>query len=115
MRGLLKRAGIPVLSIHEGVRPLLRTTTPPGPRNRNHDRHTQTTARALVLEPRVAVLRALRTWAAEHPISATDLAAMDRVFALLAAADHGPNLDLVMRDARRRVIGRARERRLASG
>ena len=69
------------------------------------------------MEPRVAVLRALRTWAAEFPIDANDLAAMDRVFATLATADRGPDLDLVMRAARRRVIVQARQRRrrLAAG
>jgi len=47
-------------------------------------------------------------WAAEHPLDANDLAAMDRVIAVLAAASDGPNLDLVMRAARRRVIVQAR-------
>lgn len=105
-----------VLSIHEGVRPLVSTKAPPAPPNRHHDGDTQATARALVLEPRFAVLRALRTWASQHPLDPNDLEAMDRVFATLAAAEQGPNLDLVMRAARRRVIVQARQRRrLASG
>ena len=53
----------------------------------------------------------IRTWAAEHPLDANDLAAMDRVFALLAEARDGPNLDLVMRAARHRVVAQARHRR----
>ena len=96
---------------------MVSTMAPPAPRNRHHTKDRQSTARALVLEPRLAVLRALRAWAAEHPIDTNDLAAVDRVFAMLAAADHGPSLDLVMRDARRRVIVQARQRRrpVASG
>lgn len=70
-----------------------------------------------MLEPRRAVLRTLRTWATEQEFDADDLAAMDRVLAGLAAAQDGPDLDLVMRTARRRVIVQARHRRrhLASG
>jgi len=87
---------------------LVSNMAPPAPRNRHHNRDRPSTARALVLEPRIAVLRALRMWAAEHPLDANDLAAMDRVIAVLAAASDGPNLDLVMRAARRRVIVQAR-------
>jgi len=36
---------------------------------------------------------------------------MDRVFATLAAAEHGPSFDLAMRAARRRVIVQVRQRR----
>ena len=75
------------------------------------------TAQALTLEPRRAVLQALRTWAAEQNLDAGDLAALDRVVATLASAEDGPDLDLAMRTARRRVIVRARHRpgRMASG
>ena len=36
---------------------------------------------------------------------------MDRVFAALAEAEHGPNFDLAMRAARRRVIVHVQQRR----
>ncbi|MYD93386.1 MAG: hypothetical protein F4Y02_06790 [Chloroflexi bacterium] len=63
-----------------------------------------------MLEPRHAVLRSVRTWATEQEFDASDLAALDRVLAGLAAAEDGPDLDLVMRTARRRVIVQARHR-----
>jgi len=68
------------------------------------------TARALVHEPRQAVLRALRTWANDQAIDSADLAALNRVLAALAQAEQGPDLDQVMRAARRRVIAQARRR-----
>lgn len=63
-----------------------------------------------MLEPRRAVLQTLRTWATEQEFDAGDLAALDRVLAGLAAVEDGPDLDLVMRTARRRVIVQARHR-----
>ena len=77
------------------------------PRSRNQKSDTHATARELVIHPRLAVLNSIRTWAAEHPLDANDLAAMDRVFALLAEARDGPNLDLVMRAARHRVVAQS--------
>ncbi|MDE2869094.1 MAG: hypothetical protein OXR64_02055 [Chloroflexota bacterium] len=70
-----------------------------------------------MLEPRRAVLQSLRTWATEQAFDAGDLAALDRVLAGLAAAEDGPDLDMAMRTARRRVIVQARHRpgRSASG
>ena len=41
----------------------------------------------------------------------SDLATLDRVFDTLAAAEDGPDLDLVMRATRRRVIEAARAAR----
>ena len=73
----------------------------------NHSGRTST-ARALTLEPRRAVLRALRAWARGQEVNAADLAALDRVLTTLAAAEDVPDLDLVMRAARRRVIVQAR-------
>ena len=73
----------------------------------NHSGRTST-ARALTLEPRRAVLQALRAWARGQEVNAADLAALDRVLTTLAAAEDGPDLDLVMRAARRRVIVQAR-------
>ena len=84
------------------------------PRSRNQKSDTHATARELVIHPRLAVLNSIRMWAAEHPLDANDLAAMDRVFALLAEARDGPNLDLVMRAARHRVVAQARRRRRRS-
>lgn len=82
-----------------------------------HDPIQRSTAWALMHEPRRAVLRSLRTWAAGQELDVGDLAAMDRVFSALSAAEDGPDLDLVMRTARRRVIVQARHRRrhVASG
>lgn len=75
-----------------------------------YDSTQRSAARALMLEPRLAVLLALRAWATEQEFDAGDLAALDRVLAGLAAAEDGPDLDLVMRTARRRVIVQARRR-----
>ncbi len=75
-----------------------------------YDSTQRSAARALMLEPRRAVLQALRAWATEQEFDAGDLAALDRVLAGLAAAEDGPDLDLVMRTARRRVIVQARRR-----
>ena len=90
---------------------MISTTAPPAtPDEMNHSGRTST-ARALTLEPRRAVLRALRAmraWARGQEVNAADLAALDRVLTTLAAAEAGPNLDLVMRAARRRVIVQAR-------
>jgi len=96
---------------------LLSTLAPPASSNQLHDTSRHATARALVSEPRRAVLRAVRTWAAGHSCNGDDLAAMDRVFAALAAAEHGPSFDLAMRAARRRVIAQVsqRHRDLTSG
>ena len=90
---------------------MIGTTSPPATRQQNIHRDAPSTARALVLEPRRAVLRALHTWAADQSIDSGDLAAFDRTLMALAAAEQGPNLDLVMRAARRRVISQARRRR----
>ena len=79
-----------------------------------YDSLTRSTARALMHEPRRAVLQSLRTWAAGQEFEPSDLAALDRVLAGLAAAEDGPDLDLVMRTARRRVIVQARQRRRSS-
>ena len=87
---------------------MISTTAPPAtPDEMNHSGRTST-ARALTLEPRRAVLRALRAWARGQEVNAADLAALDRVLTTLAAAEDGPDLDLVMRAARRRVIVQAR-------
>ena len=75
-----------------------------------HDPDRRSIAKALALEPRRAVLRSVRSWATEQAFDAGDLAALDRVLAGLAAAEDGPDLDLVMRTARRRVIVQARHR-----
>ena len=90
---------------------MVSTTAPPAPSNQLHDTSGHATALALVQEPRRAVLRAVRRWAAGHPCDGDDLAAIDRVFATLATAEHGPDFDLVMRAARCRTIGQARRRR----
>ena len=87
---------------------MISTTAPPAtPDEMNHSGRTST-ARALTLEPRRAVLQALRAWARGQEVNAADLAALDRVLTTLAAAEDGPDLDLVMRAARRRVIVQAR-------
>ncbi|MDE2901906.1 MAG: hypothetical protein OXP73_02635 [Chloroflexota bacterium] len=90
---------------------MVSTTAPPAPSNQLHETSGHATARALALAPRRAVLREVRTWAAGHPCDVDDLAAMDRVFAALAEAEHGPNFDLAMRAARRRVIVHVQQRR----
>lgn len=90
---------------------MVRTTAPPAPSNQRHDTSGHATARALVLEPRRAVLRAVREWAVGHPCERDDLAALDRVFAILATAERGPSFDLAMRAARRRVVVQVRQRR----
>ena len=93
---------------------MISTMAPPAtPDEMNHSGRTST-ARALTLEPRRAVLRALRAWAREQEVNAADLAALDRVLTALAAAEDGPDLDLVMRAARRRVIVRARAGHVAT-
>ena len=79
--------------------------------NQMYDGGEPSTARTLALEPRRAVLRSLQAWAERLKLDAADLAAMDRILATLATADNGPDFDLVMRAARRRVIVQARERR----
>ena len=96
---------------------MVSTSAPPAPSNRRHDTSGHATARALVLEPRRAVLRAVREWATGLPCDGDDLAALDRVFAILATAERGPSFDLAMRAARRRVVVQARQRRrdLSSG
>lgn len=83
----------------------------PGTLDQMCDPGQPSTARALTLEPRRAVLQALRRWAAEQDVHESDLAALDRVFAMLASVEDGPDLDLAMRAARRRVIDQARRRR----
>ena len=90
---------------------MISTTALPATSDPTHDRVHSSTARALTLEPRRALLQALRAWAAEHDVDASDLATLDRVFDTLAAAEDGPDLDLVMRAARRRVIEAARAAR----
>ncbi len=90
---------------------MIRTMEFPATPDLMYDSAQRSTARALMLEPRRAVLQALRAWATEHEFDAGDLAAIDRVLAGLAAAEDGPDLDLVMRTVRRRVIVQARQRR----
>lgn len=106
-----------VARISQGHRLLISTMAPPATPEQKHHSDGRSTARALVLEPRRAVLRALRTWAKDQAIDPGDLAAWDRVLTTLAMGEHGPDLDLVMRAARRRVIVQARQRRreLVSG
>ncbi len=90
---------------------MIGTTAPPATPQQNLHSDAPSTARALVQEPRRAVLRALSTWAADQSIDSGDLAAFNRALTILAAAEQGPNFDLVMRAARRRVISQARRRR----
>ena len=95
----------------QGIRPLISTMAPPVTSNqKNHD-GSRTVATSLVLEPRRAVLRALRTWAADLAIDSGDLAALDRVLIALTAAEDGPDFDLAMRAARCSVVAQARQRR----
>jgi len=90
---------------------LIGTMAPPATPERTHHGDERSTARALTLEPRRAILRALHTWAADQAIDSGDLAAFNRALMSLAEAEQGPDLDLVMRAARRRVIDQARRRR----
>lgn len=90
---------------------MIGTTVPPATPQQNLDSDVPSTARALVQEPRRAVLRALYTWAADQSIDSGDLAAFHRALTALAVAEQGPDFDLVMRAARRRVISQARRRR----
>lgn len=87
------------------------------PQTPNQTRHSDaaSTARAFALEPRRAVLRSLHAWAADQSIDPADLAAFKRVLKQLASAEHGPDLDFVMRAARCRVINQARRRPHHSG
>ena len=93
---------------------MLSTSAPSASSDLMDDSRQRSTARALMHEPRRAVLQSLRTWAAGQEFAAGDLAALDRVLAKLAAAEDGPDLDWAMRTARRRVIVQARQRRRSS-
>ena len=95
--------------IQLGLRPLISSIAPAAIPDQTRQTRGQATARALVLEPRCAVLRALRVWAADCGVGSRDLAVLDRVFTILAATEDGPDLDLAMRTARRRVINQARQ------
>lgn len=100
-----------VACISQGHRLLISTMAPLATSEQQHHKAGQSTARALVLEPRRAILGALRAWAQDQAIDSGDLAVLERVLKTLAAAEHGPDFDLVMRAARRRVMVQARRRR----
>ena len=61
-------------------------------------------ASRLAHEPQVAALEAVAAWAEARGVSSASVRGMREVIAVFAAEPNAPNLDLVMRARRRRIV-----------